>query len=203
MKKLIDLNRGSVFEDKRGMVGSAPYKLGEQKRQGPQNVDLNSRAIYHQTGQIHPSKPLHSGRPTLGQEKSRLTSTYSLAHGPKLRMENTKRGARKVKASSRGLLLGTDEEAEDLTGQRAPISSSRWKSEVRDQFQGCLNLRPLSAPNQINYPLSLMDNQEPVFGHTKSYASRHHQMQELLPFCPGVQSHLQDLDVYQSTYSLE
>ena len=35
--------------------------------QGPQNVDLNSRAIYHQTGQIHPSKPLHSGRPTLGQ----------------------------------------------------------------------------------------------------------------------------------------
>ena len=33
MKKLIDLNRGSVFDDKRGMVGSAPYKLGEQKRQ--------------------------------------------------------------------------------------------------------------------------------------------------------------------------
>jgi hypothetical protein len=33
MKRLIDLNSGSLFEDTRGMVGSAPYKLGEQRRQ--------------------------------------------------------------------------------------------------------------------------------------------------------------------------
>ena len=46
-----------------------------------------------------------------------------------------------------------------------------------------------------------MDHQEPVFHHTKSYASRTHQMQELYPFKEGVVSSLQDLDVYQSTYS--
>ena len=33
MKRLVDLNRGAVFEDTRGIVGSAPYRLGEQRRQ--------------------------------------------------------------------------------------------------------------------------------------------------------------------------
>ena len=67
--------------------------------------------------------------------------------------------------------------------------------------------------------LSLMDNQEPVFHHTKAYASRTHQMQlekhivhkknytniishqELYPFKEGVQSRLRDLDTFQTTYS--
>ena len=33
MRRLIDLNRGAVFEDTRGVVGSAPYKLGDQRKQ--------------------------------------------------------------------------------------------------------------------------------------------------------------------------
>ena len=46
-----------------------------------------------------------------------------------------------------------------------------------------------------------MDEQEPVFHHTKSYATRTHQMQELYPFKEGVVSNLRDLDMFQTTYS--
>ena len=35
---------------------------GEQRRQGPDNVDLNRRAIYHHTKMEAPSKPLHMGK---------------------------------------------------------------------------------------------------------------------------------------------
>ena len=101
MKRLVDLNRGALFEDTTGLVGSAPFKLGEdknvinwsfdmwfviwyrssvlidhfcwllktiiivtgeQRRQGPDNVDLNRRAIYHHTKMEAPSKPLHMGK---------------------------------------------------------------------------------------------------------------------------------------------
>ena len=39
--------------------------------------------------------------------------------------QNTDQNDLQVKASSLGLLCGTNEDAEDLTGQRAPIASSR------------------------------------------------------------------------------
>ena len=125
MKRLVDLNRGALFEDTTGLVGSAPFKLGDQKRQGPQDIDLNRRAIYQHTRGVPPSKPLHMGRPTLGQERERLRTSYSQDHGFKTCRAGSLWGARKVKASSKGLMCGTNEEAEDLTGQRAPLSSSR------------------------------------------------------------------------------
>ena len=30
MKRLVDLNHGALFEDTSGLVGSAPFKLGDQ-----------------------------------------------------------------------------------------------------------------------------------------------------------------------------
>ena len=78
---------------------------------------------------------------------------------------------------------------------------ARWKSEFKEQYKGRLGGRPSSAPDFNPRLLSLMDNQEPVFHHTKSYASRSHQMQELYPFKEGVVSNLRDLDCFQTTYS--
>ena len=201
MKRLVDLNRGALFEDTTGLVGSAPFKLGDQRRQGPDNIDMNRRAVYHHTRGVGPSKPLHMGKPSLGQERERLRTSYSQEHGYKSNRAGSSWGARRVKASSKGLMCGTNEEAEDLTGQRAPVSSSRWRSECQDKFKGTLGGRPSSAPHFNPRQISLMDHQEPVFHHTKSYASRTHQMQELYPFKEGVASSLQDLDVYQTTYS--
>ena len=125
MKRLVDLNRGALFEDTTGMVGSAPFKLGDQKRQGPHDIDMNKRAILHHTRGMPASKPLHMGRPTFGQERERLRTSYSLQHGYKNTRKGSCWGDRKVKPSSRGLMYGTNEDAEDLTGQRAPVSSSR------------------------------------------------------------------------------
>ena len=45
MKRLIDLNKGALFEDTRGVVGSGPFKLGSQQRQGPPDVDMNRRMV--------------------------------------------------------------------------------------------------------------------------------------------------------------
>ena len=45
MKRLVDLNRGALFEDTTGMVGSAPFKLGDQKRQGPHDIDMNNGSV--------------------------------------------------------------------------------------------------------------------------------------------------------------
>ena len=73
-----------------------------------------------------------------------------------------------MKAYSLGLLCGTNEDAEDLTGQRAPLASSRWRSEVQAQYVGRQAGRPTSAPAFNPRLLSLMDNQEPVFHHTKA-----------------------------------
>ena len=125
MKRLVDLNRGALFEDTTGMVGSAPFKLGDQKRQGPHDIDMNKRAILHHTRVMPASKPLHMGRPTFGQERERLRTSYSLQHGYKNTRKGSCWGDRKVKPSSKGLMCGTNEDAEDLSGQRAPISSSR------------------------------------------------------------------------------
>ena len=77
----------------------------------------------------------------------------------------------------------------------------RWQSEFKEMYKGRLGGRPSSAPEFNPRLLSLMDNQEPVFHHTKSYASRTHQMQELYPFKEGVCSTLKDLDQFQTTYS--
>ena len=38
------------------------------------------------------------------------------------------------KASSYRLLAGTNEFAEDLTGQRMPLNASQWKSETKVRF---------------------------------------------------------------------
>ena len=235
MRRLVDLNRGAIFKDTTGLVGSAPFKLGDQIRQGPSDPEMNVRAIYHHTRGVGPSRPLHMGQPTFGQERERLKTSYSIVHGHK----NTKKGScwgdKKVKPSSKRLLCGTNEEAEDLTGQRAPISSSRyvvslltmygkllilrWCSEIQDKYKGNLGRRPSSAPHFNPRQISLMDNQEPVFHHTKQYSSRTHQMQacshtcitllssiifyhqELYPFKVGVVSKLRDLDTFQTTYS--
>ena len=125
MRRLVDLNRGAVFEDTTGLVGSAPYKLGDQVRQGPTDIEMNARAIYHHTGGVGPSRPLHMGQPTHGQERDRLRTSYSLVHDHKNTSKGSCWGDKKVKPSSKRLLCGTNEDAEDLTGQRAPVSSSR------------------------------------------------------------------------------
>ena len=106
-------------------MGSAPFKLGDKVRQGPADPELNRRAIYHHTRGVGKSKPLHAGRPTHGQEQARLTTSYSIAHAHKNTRQGSCWGDKKVKPSSKRLLCGTNEDAEDLTGQRAPISSSR------------------------------------------------------------------------------
>ena len=126
MRRLVDLNRGAIFKDTGGLVGSAPFKLGDQVRQGPIDPEMNARAIYHHTGGIGPSRPLHMGQPTLGQERDRLKTSYSIVHGHKNTSNGSRWGDKKSKPSSKRLLCGTNEEAEDLTGQRAPISSSRY-----------------------------------------------------------------------------
>ena len=38
MKRLVDLNRGAVFEDTRGVVGSGPFKLGGQQNQDSSHI---------------------------------------------------------------------------------------------------------------------------------------------------------------------
>ena len=114
-----------MFEDTTGLVGSAPFKLGDQKRQGPHDIDMNKRSILHHTRGTPASKPLHMGKPTFGQERERLRTSYSLQHGYKNTRKGSCWGDRKVKPSSKGLMYGTNEDAEDLTGQRAPLSSSR------------------------------------------------------------------------------
>ena len=100
MRRLVDLNRGAVFKDTTGLVGSAPFKLGDQVRQGPTDPEMNARAIYHHTGGIGPSRPLHMGQPTHGQERDRLRTSYSIVHGHK----NTSKGScwedKKVKKAS-------------------------------------------------------------------------------------------------------
>lgn len=199
MKRLVDLNHGALFEDTSGLVGSAPFKLGDQVRQGPKDTEMNRKAIYHHTGKVSASRPLHMGRPTHGQERERLKTSYSTQHDLKITKRGSCHGDKKVKASSLGLLCGTNEDAEDLTGQRAPVASSRWLSEQQSRYTGHLGLRPTSAPNFNPRLISLMDNQEPVFTHTKAYATRGHQMQELYPFKPGVTSQLKDLDQFQTT----
>ena len=107
------------------MIGLAPYKLGAQVRQGPADIEMNAGSIYHHTGDVSPSRPLNMGQPTHGQEMDRLKTCYSTYHGH----ENTSKGSywgdKMVKPSSKRLLGGTTEEAKDLTGQRAPSSSSR------------------------------------------------------------------------------
>ena len=46
MKRLVDLNRGALFEDTSGLVGSAPFKLGEGRRQGGPDIEMNRWDIY-------------------------------------------------------------------------------------------------------------------------------------------------------------
>ena len=82
---------------------------------------MNRKAIYQTTGGIGSSAPLSVGELSRGEERDRLVSSYSAQHGVKV----VKGVPRRVKASSRGLLAGSTEEAEDLTGQRAPGDSSR------------------------------------------------------------------------------
>ena len=60
------------------------------------------------------------------KERERLKTSYSTQHDLKITKRGSCHGQRhQVKASSLGLLCGTNEDAEDLTGQRAPLASSR------------------------------------------------------------------------------
>ena len=94
MKRLVDLNHGALFEDTSGLVGSAPFKLGDQVRlsvtwilmgakmtqvqvrQGPKNIEMNRKAIYHHTGKGFLISILHFLINILFQKKSSYYGKY-------------------------------------------------------------------------------------------------------------------------------
>ena len=67
------------------------------------------------------------------EEEDRLRSTYDCYHGPKSRFHD-RRAEINSKPSSLRLLAGTNEFAEDLTGQRLPLNAANWKSETKVFF---------------------------------------------------------------------
>ena len=57
--------------------------------------------------------------------KTTITSTTTTTAVTTTTEQRQQQQRHQVKASSLGLLCGTNEDAEDLTGQRAPLASSR------------------------------------------------------------------------------
>ena len=92
-------------------------------------MDLNRGAIFEDTSGVRPSAPLHVGAYSRADEREKLRSCYSLFHNFKPQM-NTKLDIFSHPRSMR-LLAGTNEYAEDLTGQREPMNASRWASETK------------------------------------------------------------------------
>ena len=74
--------------------------------------------------------PHTQGAYNRSEEEERLRSTYSNYHGPKIRFHD-RRAQIASKPSSLRLLGGTNEFAEDLTGQRQPLNAANWKSETK------------------------------------------------------------------------
>ena len=92
-------------------------------------LDLNRGAIFEDTSGVRPSAPIHVGAYSRAEERENLRTCYSLFHNYKPQM-NTKLDIRSHPRSLR-LLAGTNEYAEDLTGQREPLNSSNWRSETK------------------------------------------------------------------------
>ena len=92
-------------------------------------MDLNRGAIFEDTSGVRPSAPLHVGAYSRAEEREKLRSCYSLFHNFKPQM-NTKLDIFSHPRSYR-LLAGTNEYAEDLTGQRQPMNASQWRSETQ------------------------------------------------------------------------
>ena len=92
-------------------------------------IDLNRGAIFEDTSGVRPSMPIHVGAFSRAEEREHLRSSYSLFHNFKPQM-NTKLDIVSHPRSMR-LLSGTNEYAEDLTGQRAPLNASQWRSETQ------------------------------------------------------------------------
>ena len=92
-------------------------------------MDLNRGGIFEDTSGVRPSAPLHVGAYSRADEREKLRSCYSLFHGFKPQM-NTGLDIFSHPRSMR-LLAGTNEYAEDLTGQRAPMNASQWRSETQ------------------------------------------------------------------------
>ena len=59
-----------------------------------------------------------------------MRSTYTKQHGPKISLHDRRKEIAS-KPSSLKLLNGTNEFAEDLTGQRLPLNADKWKSETQ------------------------------------------------------------------------
>ena len=104
---------------------------------GRSPLDLNRGAIFEDTSGVRPSQPLHVGAYSRSEERERLRSCYSLFHNFKPQM-NTKLDIMSHPRSLR-LLAGTNEYAEDLTGQREPLNASRWRSETKVSLENSVN----------------------------------------------------------------
>ena len=96
-------------------------------------LDLNQGAVFEDTSGVPHSQPMHVGAYSRAEERERLHSCYSLFH-------NYKKVAKNVMAHPRSLrlLAGTNEYAEDLTGQREPLNASGWRSETKVSHRGVL-----------------------------------------------------------------
>lgn len=94
------------------------------------SLDMNRGAIFGDTSGPTPSAPIVQGGFSHQEERDRLRTCYSTFHGSKVAYHNPAK-AIASKASSRRLLAGTNEYAEDLTGQRQPLNASAWRSETK------------------------------------------------------------------------
>ena len=89
-------------------------------------LDLNKGAILEDTSGVPHSQPIHVGAYSRSDERERLRSCYTMFHNYKCVPKNVMAHPRSMR-----LLAGTNEYAEDLTGQRAPLNASGWRSETK------------------------------------------------------------------------
>ena len=89
-------------------------------------LDLNKGAILEDTSGVPHSHPIHVGAYSRADERERLISCYSIFHNYKKVPKNVMAHPRSMR-----LLAGTNEYAEDLTGQREPLNASLWRSETK------------------------------------------------------------------------
>ena len=113
-------------------------------------LDLNQGAVFEDTSGVPHSQPMHVGAYSRAEERDRLHSCYSLFH-------NYKKVPKNVMAHPRSLrlLAGTNEYAEDLTGQREPLNASGWRSETKVGHRGSYN--PLRCGRGKGGPCKLGD----------------------------------------------
>ena len=105
-------------------------KLHYRHHCGSGPVDLNRSAVFEDTVGVRPSAPIHVGAYSQTEERERLKSSYNTFHNLKLIMHDRRKDICS-KPSSYKLMAGTNEFAEDLTGQRMPMNASQWASETK------------------------------------------------------------------------